>query len=275
MPSCRPDSPAAAAGCRSRSPRADNALRSLGRRVRAHPRTNLAQLVALGRLLIQARQDLGYRKFGRWLGSIDLPYSRRVASEAMTATKRLAKLPLPLDRFAVSAVRILARTKVARSPDLVEALAAIAAKPGPPVTFARARDVVTSEAPTAVYPPPQSAGRTETPAEAIGRRLVDLVLDERVGSITIIPNRDPEQPLVTVSILGEERRSATRPYLASALAAAVGEESLRRCPHPKHEGENPLPQSLFNRFCHYCKICDRRRVREWDQRRKRRRTPAN
>jgi hypothetical protein len=174
-------------------------------------------------------------------------YSLSTAQKAMTAARRLGALPLPLGRFAVSAVQVLSRRKVARSPDLINALAELVRHPGLPVTYSQARAAVSAVAPCAIYPRAGKGGERESPAEALARQLADLVYAERVEALYIAPNHDADEPTVTITVLGAERRAVTRDFLTTAIAAAVGEEELRRCPHPKHTGANPLPPQMFNR----------------------------
>jgi hypothetical protein len=270
-------------GTRPRKRRKPNArwarLRSLAALVRAHPRDTVGQLVALGRLLIQARQVAGHGRFAAWFSGAYPAYSLRVAEEAMTAARRLDGLPLPLGRFAVSAVKVLSLRKVARSPALVDALAELVRLPGPPVTYSEARAAVSAVSPAAVYPRAGKGGERESPAEAMSRRLLDLVCADQVTSLYIAADHDGEASAVTLTVMGARPRTVTREYLTTAIAAAVGEEELRRCPHPEHTGANPLPPGMFNKRAHYCKLCDRRRVKEHEARKKARKgggesTPA-
>ena len=248
-------------------PRPDSVLRSLARRIRRHPRTTAGQVVALGRLLILAKGLVGANRFADWLErAMGKSYGLRTAREAMTAARRLPALGIPLGRFSVSAVRVLVQPDVARSPALVSVLAELGARRGPVVTFSEARAAVSAVSPATIYPRAGARTDRETPAEALARHMSDLVYNERVGGLYI--GLDHDGPSVMVTVMGDRPRTVTRELLTSALAAAVGEEKLRRCPHPEHKGENPLPPDAFNRQAHYCKMCDRRRVSEWAARKK-------
>jgi hypothetical protein len=238
-------------------------LRTFAGRIRRHPRRTAADLVELGLLLFQAKAIAGHGEFGPWLKD-SIGWSLRLAQEAMTAARRLPELPLPLERFAVSAVRILTRQAVVSTPVLVEDLCRLAAQPGPPVSFSQAREAVSAITPAAVYPRRVQA---ESEASEISRRLAELVCDDGVTGIHITPDRDSEDPgvaSVTVTVLGASRRSVRRSTLVGALTAIAGEEQLRRCSHPEHEGPNLIPPSMYSRRAFFCKRCDRRRVAEWE-----------
>jgi hypothetical protein len=248
-----------------------DALRSLARRIRRHPRTNVSQIVALGRLLMQVRTKVGHGHFESWLVSIDADYSLRTSRECMTAARRLGgckELAGLLARFTPSSLRILCRPKVLRSAELLADLAALA-KQSKRIGFSEAREAVTNTRPDAVYPTPGNVA--ESPQAKLGRLLVELVVAEDTSGVHIYPDNDPDCPTVAVHVLGKEIKSYTRSHLVNALEAAAGVEELRKCPRCK----NPFLPAMFSKKAHYCKICERKRVKaHTDLKRSKKRKPS-
>lgn len=251
-------------------------LRRIAHAVRNHPRDSAAQIVVLGRLLSEAKAIAGYGGFRRWFEAIEPSFSLRVAREAMTAARRCGQFDLALHKFSASAVRVLSHKQVARTPELVELLAASVAES--PTAFSEARDIVSSRKPRIFYPASRAElaqAREESPGEAIARRLVDLVTDPDVSLIQISSDHDNEvtngrkasYPAISIQVMGKRRQTIVRQTIAEALESAAGQERLRRCPSPGHTGPNPIGSQSFSRNTHYCKICERRRVKKYPKNR--------
>lgn len=251
----------------SRPPRSVT-LRRLARRVRNHPRQTVANLLSLGRLLERAKAAAGPGQFEAWFRSTGAPYSLRGAREAMLVARRCGELGLPLGRFRASAVKILTRRQVLKTPALIEALAA-AAREGGAVGYGAACDAVTSVNPGAVY----RDVRAETEVEAFARRLRAIVDDPATSSLYVSKNPDEDLPTVTVTVLrGAGRpRSVSRRCLISAVEAAAGEEKARVCPRCRV----PKPPAQYSRSAHNCKVCERRRVKEHEARKRAGKNPGS
>jgi hypothetical protein len=186
----------------------------------------------------------------------------------MTAAGRLAGLKdLPLARFRASAVRVLVNLAALQIPAVVASLAE-AARASDPVGFSAARDAVSTVSPRLCYGPSaeeKGDARLESEAAALGRRLTKLFEDEAeaVTSVTIVSDIDPDDPVLSaasVIVMGKRTRRFMRPRLVDAIAEAAGEEKRRPCPRCGEE----KPPAQFSRSAHNCKVCERKRVREYE-----------
>jgi hypothetical protein len=222
-------------------------------------------VVALGRLLLDVRARVGPGRFGAWARGLD--FSRRTAERAMTAARRCSAVP-NLGRLLPSALEVLARPSVARDPDLVARIVRATGRRGR-VGFSAARDAVSDVDLAAVYGPAGVPVASETEDEAFARRLLNLVAAPGVSALMISVDRDPQCPTAEIRLMGLDRRVFTRPTLRAALAAATGEEPLRRCPKcSRDKGEDVyLPPQMFSAGCSQCRFCKRKNTREWKRRR--------
>lgn len=248
-----------------RAPSLRDWLRAAARKANRNPRRTAAHVVALGRLLLDARGRLGPGKFGRWIRTLD--FSVRTGQEAMTAARRCGGLP-DLARLLPSALRVLTRPAVRADADLVARIVRATGRRGR-VGFSAAREAVTDVDPAAVYGPAGVPVASETEDEAFARRLLNLVAAPGVSALMISVDRDPQCPTAEIRLMGLDRRVFTRPTLRAALAAATGEEPLRRCPKcSRDKGEDVyLPPQMFSEGCSQCRFCKRKNTREWKRRR--------
>jgi hypothetical protein len=227
-------------------------------------------VVRLGDLLIRAKALCGHGRFEAWFLCIGADYSRRVAREAMLAARRAKPFAPVLARFLPSAARILCRPKVAESSQLQDALLALA-RQQTAIGYSAAREVLTDHDPHDLYPRKldwEEKEKKESAAEALARRITDLVTDEKVDTVMIHADHDDECPTVSISVLGEKRRTVTSRYLASALECVVGDVKERHCRNCK----NDLPVSMFSKQTRRCKLCERARVGAWMKKRRAART---
>lgn len=218
--------------------------------------------------MIQVKAVVGRNRWGEWL-AVRWPRARSLATDAM----RLAKIfdghdISALRKFGASAAHGLtqkrlpksAREQILRAPPRPKpiglesvkllSLAATADDFDPQTDFAAC------ETPTA---PPWTPGD----ADAFRRLLAVL---KQADFVTVDVSRDVDAVLdappdaVTIAVFGEGgSRRFCRRSLESALAAAAGEEVLKKCPKCK-EAKSPDEYAAGTR---YCRVCERRRVKRY------------
>ena len=230
-------------------------LRTLAVLLRDHPRRTVADLMRVGKWLIEAKSLLAHGEFKKWVESVPMIYA-----DVVLATQSARRIAVPVERLAAvqaSVARVLTRRKVCRSAKLTEA--ALAAEPDAAgmVTMRAAQSAVSTVDPWAVH---NADHAKEGELEALGRRLTLLANNPDVTSLFVSFDRDTGGdgiPTVSVTLMREGgRQTVTRTTVDAALATLSGDEVAILC---KPCGRSLLPAS-FSKGSHNCKRCERERV---------------
>jgi len=218
--------------------------------------------VALGRLLLHIKAVVGHGNFKDWVTD-HFPGSYAMAREAMRAAKILDNQTAAVQHFGPSAVRLLTKERLAKT--VREKLLKNPPAEGPArIGFTRA--LLRTLADDATLERPADASSVDddvTDEEKAFLRLSELL--ERSGMIHFSIDRDPDCP--TISLTFYPTRTDERPVticrrsLHTALAAAVGQEEMKRCP----KCTQIKSADAFAKSTAYCRICERARVKEYTQ----------
>lgn len=249
-----------------------NWLRSAARRIRRHPRRALSQVVALGRLLTQVKAVVGRGRWIEWL-EVYWPHHRQLAAQTMRAAKILGNYEMSaLRTFGTSSAHALthnslsksSRDNILRAParrrpiglESVKLLKLAATDDDfDPKTDYAACEVIS-------LPRPGDADAFRRLATLLAR--ADFVTVDVSRDVDALPDAPPDA--VTIAVFGEGgSRRFCRRSLESALAAAAGEEVLKKCPKCK-EAKSPDEYAAGTR---YCRVCERRRVKRYGKKGKR------
>jgi len=235
-------------------------LRQLAARINRHPQQHAAHTVLLGKLLQEAKALAGHGRFTKWLETHTPKLRVKQARRLMSLSRRLgavADLQLFLPSAALALKPRVLKNKTLMA-ELTEAAKASLAKQKKRLGYQGVLLVVAGIQPDEIVEQPD-----ETPEETALRHLEGILSHEQVTSLHITPDRDPDDPSVQVTVLGEGvYRTAMRRDLPGALAALAGEEQVRRC--PKCGITKLLPQ--FSKQAKYCKTCERARVKDYTAR---------
>ncbi len=229
-------------------------LRQLAVLTRNHPRVTVADLLGLGKLLLEAKRLRPHGEWAIWLASVPLSVSD--ATIAMRVARRIILPREQLETVRASTARVLTRTKVLRSKKLTEAAMSAPRDKNGMITMRSMQSAISTVDPWAVH----NAGEVkEGPVEALGRRLLLLENDITVTSVFVSFDRDDKDGVTTASVTVMReggRQTVTRMTVEAAIATLSGEEIAVLC---KPCGRNLLPAS-FSKGSHNCKRCERERV---------------
>lgn len=234
-----------------------NWLRSAARRIQRHPRQNAAQIIVLGRLLLQVKAVVGHGNLRSWLIA-HFPASYATAREAMRAAKLLENDIASVRHFGPSAIRLLTKPRMSKT--IREKLLKSPPREGPKkIGFTRAL-LLTLEDDGQLEEPAGDAVERMTDQERAYSQLQELLT--RSGMVHFIHDRDaefPDESTVSVTVYSRDARAPrtiTRRGLPNALAAAIGQEPRRFCTKCKTD----RPVEWFAKRTHLCRLCERKRV---------------
>lgn len=236
-------------------------LRNLAVQIKQAKQTNAADVIELGKLLLKAKKLIDHGSFLPWLERNTI-ISRRTAQRAMTAAKNIVAPPEFLRKCDASTIQILSRKKVAKSKKLMDK--ALQTAPDH-----RGRIGYTDLLSSLSWLEPAIAHNIqlakEGPLEALGRQLVKVANGGEVNSLLIQFEREPDElPQVAITALGSKTTSVSRCTVEAAFATLTGEEVRQKC------GSCGIDRlaNMYSKSSHYCKICERSRVKAAKKKRK-------
>lgn len=239
-----------------------------------------ADLVWIGRQLIEAKKVVGHGAFGPWVEA-EFPWSRAQAHRLMTAAAAFGDFS-QIEKFDPSAVYLLSQPN---TPPQARDFALQEVADGKRVTLPYAKEIVACH--RASPPPPATRGELnelapvrpedvkgradpDAGAAALWRAVADLLAGG--GSLHLAAVEDGEGASVTATHYpadpGRPIRVEHRDTAADAVRAVAGLEPSRRCPHCKRQ----QPAGHFSRDgakrVSWCKTCERARLKAWKARKK-------
>lgn len=246
--------------------------------IRVRFRRSAADLVEVGRLLLEAKERLGHGKFGDWL-IWEIGLSWPTAGKLMRVAKAFDGRIIPGDQFDPTALYLLASPST--PPAATNAALALVGG-GQPVTAAVARRLLDELKPGTVSESPRGVAivkdvkpPTPAPEETFApdnwRSLEALMQRCHMLHITV-EREDGDAVFVGWATTPDgQRRSGCRGTLADLvlhLADAERRKKCNRCKAVKRLEEfSAEKDSPDGRNC-YCLECERRRVRAYDRRKR-------
>lgn len=246
------------------------AIHRLAVRVRNHPRTNGAQIVKLGQLLVKACDLVGFRQFEPWLRSASPSYSLRAARYAIKAHRLWGHLPYStLARLSPSSVDLLCTDSIISRPAIRTRIEELFGSSTGKIRWADVRSAISEVDPTAIYGEPESGN--ESAGEKLSRQLIDILMRDDTSQVWLSVDHDDDEPISRVTVFtGRGPTTFTRRHIAGAISAAAGEETQRFC----RKCAKWLPQDQFSTNARNCKQCERKRVKEYEAKMKAKQSAA-
>ena len=228
-------------------------LRALASAIRRIRRRSVADVVAMGKLLLEAKKIARHGKFQVWLRR-STSLAPRTAQDAMIAARRIKVPAEQLQHCLPSTARVLSRSRVYRNPAITAKALETPLRNGK-IGY---RDMMSHLS----WIDPDICMITEPlelPEEKLGRQLMALAENPAISTIHISLEHDPnELNQTSITIMGDKSKSVSRCSLEQAMSSIVGEEKLFHCPCCGKD----RPASFFSKECHNCKKCDRLRSKE-------------
>ncbi len=227
--------------------------------------------VAAGELLERAKELLPHGSFLPWCG-LEFTWNASVIRRLKKICFFFGGQNAPVERFSVSALRLLASHQVPQS--VRDALLAEAIG-GSSVSYTRAAQVIRL---LRGESPPDSPEAVATPEHTAWSAIEGLLRSGGTLNLCVSPDADNESELVVSAWVATDqgsRGSAVRSSLAAAVAAVAGQEQQKVCTSCHRR----MPLDHFSKKkktgrASACKKCERERVKAW-KRKKRSSRPSD